>query len=664
MTDRPGRLGVGIIGAGRVGAVLGSSLRAVGHAVVGVSATSTASRERAEAMLPQVPVLGVEEIVERSELVLLAVPDDVLGDLVSGLSALKRFQPGQLVVHTAGRYGTQVLQPATTCGAIPLAIHPAMTFTGTSIDLSRLVGAPFAVTAPPPVLPIAQALVVEMGGEPVVLEEGSRGLYHAALAHGANHLVTLTAQAIRLLNAAGIDDGGTMLRPLLTAALDGALREGDNALTGPVARGDAGTLAEHVHTLAALDADGNLADVLRTYLTLARSTTQRALATGRISTSQAQALTDVLEGITGPTTAQPGSGAEPPVKAQPGAGAEPGTTAQSGTTAQPDTTTQPGSGAEPAVASPDRPGGPAGADDQAGPTPSSAPLVLHTAAELRTHQRTLDPAMRRAAVFTMGALHEGHLSLVRTAAALADHVTVTIFVNPLQFDQAADLAAYPNTLEADLAALTEVGGVDLVFAPSAEEMYPDGPPQVRVVAGEAGRRLEGASRPGHFDGMLTVVHKLLSLTRPDITVFGQKDAQQLILVRQMVRDLDMDVQIVSAPTVREADGLALSSRNVHLSDRQRTAALALVTSLRAAIGVAERGGGPQEALRSAREVFDAADADLVELDYLELVDPVTMEPYAAAEGGPGLLVVAARVGSTRLIDNAEITFEDCSEAPA
>ena len=202
--SRPGRLGVGIISAGRVGAVLGSALRAVDHQVIGVHAVSAASRERAEALLPGVPVLDVDEIVERAELVLLAVPDDALAALVRGLADLGRWQPGQLVVHTSGRYGTGILEPARRLGAIPLALHPAMTFGGFSADVARLTGCPMAVTAPDAVLPIAQALAVELGGEPFVLPEASRPAYHAALAHGANHLVTLVGQAVRILAAAGV----------------------------------------------------------------------------------------------------------------------------------------------------------------------------------------------------------------------------------------------------------------------------------------------------------------------------------------------------------------------------------------------------------------------------------------------------------------------------
>lgn len=301
--NRPGRLGVGVVGAGKVGAVLGSALRAAGHAVVGVSAVSAASRDRAELLLPGVPVLEVPEVVRRAELVLLAVPDDALEPLVGGLASTGAWQPGQLVVHTSGRHGWRVLQPAVGCGAIPLAVHPAMTFTGTSLDLSRLTDCCFGVTAPGPVLPIAQALVVEMGAEPVVIDEELRPLYHAALAHGANHLVTLVAQAIELLRAAGAEQPSRVLAPLLSAALDNALRRGDEALTGPVARGDAGTVAANVAAIAAAEAAGKTQGVLATYRWMARSTADRALASGRLKPADAEALLASL--------------AEPPVSEDP-----------------------------------------------------------------------------------------------------------------------------------------------------------------------------------------------------------------------------------------------------------------------------------------------------------------------------------------------------------
>ena len=298
--SRPGRLGVGVVGAGRVGAVLGSALRAAGHAVVGVSAVSAASRERADVLLRGVPVLAVPDVVERAELVLLTVPDDVLPGLVEGLAEVGAWQPGQLVVHTSGRFGWRVLSPAVSAGAIPLALHPAMTFTGTSLDLARLVDCCFGVTAPNLVLPIAQALVVEMGAEPDVVAEEARPLYHAALAHGANHLVTVVAQALDLLRAAGVEPADRVLAPLLSAALDNALRSGDGALTGPVSRGDAGTVAAHLRELAALatgtgsGGDASAAGTLATYRAVARATADRAVASGRLKAEDAAALLSVL----------------------------------------------------------------------------------------------------------------------------------------------------------------------------------------------------------------------------------------------------------------------------------------------------------------------------------------------------------------------------------
>jgi len=298
-SDRPGRLGVGVVGAGRVGAVLGSALRAAGHVVVGASGISEESQERISVLLPGVPHCEVTEVVERAELVLLTVPDDALPGLVTGLAELGAWQPGQLVVHTSGRFGTAVLGPVRAAGAIPLAIHPAMTFSGTSMDLSRIVECCFAVTADAPFLPIAQALVVEIGGEPVVVAENARPLYHAALAHGSNHLVVLVAQATQALAAAGIADAGQFLGPLLRAALDGALRSEPGsvaALTGPVVRGDAGTVRAHLAELTRFAArEPRAGDIPASYRALARASVQRALAAGRLREDQAASVLDAID---------------------------------------------------------------------------------------------------------------------------------------------------------------------------------------------------------------------------------------------------------------------------------------------------------------------------------------------------------------------------------
>jgi len=291
---KPGRLGVGIIGAGKVGAVLGAALRAAEHAVVGVSAVSDASRERAETLLPGVPILEVQDIVERAELVLLAVPDDALGPLVEGLAKLGAWQPGQLVAHTSGRFGVGILSPVRAAGAIPLALHPAMTFTGMSLDLTRLLDCSFGVTADPAMLPIAQALVVEMGAEPVAIAEADRTVYHAALAHGSNHLVTLVAQASELLREVGVDAPERMLGPLLRASLENALASGEAALTGPVARGDVGTVAAHSAALRELDG-GSGGDILEAYLAMARATARRAGSRGLLKPEQIDGIRQALD---------------------------------------------------------------------------------------------------------------------------------------------------------------------------------------------------------------------------------------------------------------------------------------------------------------------------------------------------------------------------------
>lgn len=249
----------------------------------------------------------------------------------------------------------------------------------------------------------------------------------------------------------------------------------------------------------------------------------------------------------------------------------------------------------------------------------------------------------------MGALHAGHLALVERARELADVVVVSVFVNPLQFGPTEDLDRYPRDLAGDTA-LLDAAGVDLVFAPGVAEMYPGGPSSTRVVAGEIGGLYEGRARPGHFDGMLTVVAKLLNIAQPDVAVFGQKDAQQLFLVRRMVHDLDLPLAIEGVAIVREEDGLARSSRNRYLSEEQRRAGLALPRLLAAAVGAADRGAAT--AIAAARAV--AREEPLVKLEYLVVVNPATLLPVDADHHGPALMLVAAIVGTTRLLDNAPI----------
>jgi pantoate--beta-alanine ligase len=286
---------------------------------------------------------------------------------------------------------------------------------------------------------------------------------------------------------------------------------------------------------------------------------------------------------------------------------------------------------------------------------TTTPVLASTREELRAW-RAQRPG-RVAFVPTMGALHDGHASLMRTARKHADTVVVSVFVNPLQFAEGEDLDRYPRTLEADLE-VCAAEGVDVVFAPSVEEVYPHGVRNqqgVTVDPGHLATILDGASRPGHFTGVLTVVAKLFGLVQPDVAVFGEKDYQQLALITRMAADLCLPVEVVGAPTVREDDGLALSSRNRYLDPDQRRAAVALSRALRAA---QERASyGVPAARWAAMSVLRAEPA--VELDYLALTSPDLGEP---PETGEGRILVAARVGTTRLIDNMQIFFDHLPQA--
>ena len=273
-------------------------------------------------------------------------------------------------------------------------------------------------------------------------------------------------------------------------------------------------------------------------------------------------------------------------------------------------------------------------------------MVVRTKAEVRRAVAGMRP-QRIALVPTMGYLHEGHLSLVDRARELADRVVLSIFVNPLQFGPQEDLDRYPRDLERDVELATG-RGVDLIFAPDVQEMYPGGEPIVRVVPGRLAETLCGAYRPGHFEGVLTVVAKLFGIVRPDVAVFGQKDFQQAVLIRRMVADLDLGIEIDVAPIVREPDGLAMSSRNVYLSPDERESALGLYRGLtRAAQAFA---GGERDAERLRRLVHEELARPGVRVQYVEVIDPETLQPTQPA--GPGnVLAVAAFVGQTRLIDN-------------
>jgi pantoate--beta-alanine ligase len=273
----------------------------------------------------------------------------------------------------------------------------------------------------------------------------------------------------------------------------------------------------------------------------------------------------------------------------------------------------------------------------------NAPLIARTRAELHD---LVAGSGTLAFVPTMGALHRGHAALLDDARPRADRLVASIFVNPLQFAPGEDLERYPRTFDADVE-LCGGHGVDVVFAPSVDEVYPGGEPAVTVEPGPLATVLEGASRPGHFRGVLTVVAKLFGLVAPEVAVFGEKDYQQLVLIRRMVSDLCMPVEVVGAETVREDDGLALSSRNRYLSDSERRTAVSLSQALRAG---QDAGPAGADAVRSAAQhVLDATTG--VEVDYLALTDPMLVP---GPEHGPARLLVAACVGTTRLIDNAPV----------
>jgi predicted short-subunit dehydrogenase-like oxidoreductase (DUF2520 family) len=288
-SERPARLAVGVIGAGRVGAVLGAALARAGHRVVAVAAVSEGSRKRAAQLLPGAEIRPVDQVAAGADLLLLCVPDDALAGLVGGLVTAAAIGPGTLVAHTSGAQGIDVLRPLTESGALPLALHPVMTFTGTEVDLQRLNGACFGVTTDVALRPVAEALVIEMGSEPVWVEEALRPAYHAGLAFGANNLVTLVTESADILASAGVEHPQRLLGPLLGAALDNSLRHGDRALTGPVARGDAGTVSAHLDAIRA-----HAPEAVAAYVEMSRLTAVRALAAGTLSAERAGALLDVL----------------------------------------------------------------------------------------------------------------------------------------------------------------------------------------------------------------------------------------------------------------------------------------------------------------------------------------------------------------------------------
>lgn len=283
MTQSPPRLRVGVIGVGRVGSALAAALQNAAHPVVAVHAVSKSSQDRAAALFPATDMVSIEEVVKSSQLLLMSVPDDVLPDLVSGIATTVGFQPHQLVAHTSGRYGINVLEPARAQGAIVMALHPAMTFTGSPTDRLRLQSCPFGVTATDEGRAAAEALVIEMGGEPWWIEESDRTKYHAALSHASNNLNTVISQSRNLLSGIGIADPGAFLTPLVMTSAENALALGTQTLTGPISRGDVQTVQAHIDSLRAEPS-------FESYNALARATIELALASQKINQNIAEQL--------------------------------------------------------------------------------------------------------------------------------------------------------------------------------------------------------------------------------------------------------------------------------------------------------------------------------------------------------------------------------------
>lgn len=286
----PSRLGIAVVGCGRVGAVLAAAWHRAGHRIVGVTARSDTSRLRAEALVPFAPILPRGEVSADADVVVLSVPDQVLPEVVAQMSAEGSLSAGQFVVHPAGRYGLEVLEPATNVGAVPLAIHPALPLTGTTLDLDRLAGAAFGVTAPESIRSVAEALVVEIGGEPVWVPEAARAGYHAALAFAANYSMTLVNESVALLSESGMEDPGRILGPLVRASVETALERGDRGQTGPITRADSATVDAHLEyfqQVAPLTAQA--------YRVLGTLTVDRLLAAGVIDPTQASLVLSSLE---------------------------------------------------------------------------------------------------------------------------------------------------------------------------------------------------------------------------------------------------------------------------------------------------------------------------------------------------------------------------------
>ncbi|MET3804244.1 pantoate--beta-alanine ligase [Nakamurella sp. UYEF19] len=532
---------IAVVGRGRLGSVLVPALGSAGFTVSGPHGRGYAGQ--------------AEDTV-----VLLCVPDAAIA------SASRLITEGPLVGHCSGATALASIAPHR-----GISIHPVMTFTADTAP-TGLVGIPAAVAGTDAAaLDTARDIATGLGMRPFTVAESDRPAYHAATAIAANFLVTLESAAAELIRTVGVDPA--VLLPLARAALENWGRQGADALTGPIARGDQAVVDSHRQAVAA-----RTPDLLPMFDTLVG-------ATERLVRSQSEV--------------------------------------------QPQNPTR---------------SGPDEIPSSAGTRPM---LVVNTVNDLR---RALAPHRTRSIGFvpTMGALHQGHLELLRRAKHDNDLVVLSIFVNPAQFNDPADLAAYPRTDAADRAH-AETAGVDVYFAPTADVIYPPAFTATVALAGPIVETFEGAHRgSGHFHGVTTVVTKLLLMIRPDRAYFGQKDAQQLRVVEALVADLDIEVEIVAVPTVREPDGLAMSSRNVRLTPENRSRALGLHQALSAGRASYELGETAESIVATAKRILDEYS---ITPEYLAVVNEDDFCEAVGTPSGRAVLIVAALFGNTRLIDN-------------
>jgi pantoate--beta-alanine ligase len=530
------------------------------------------------------------------DVLVIATPDSAIAEVAARVEPV----PGTVVVHLSGALGLDALAPHPRRASL----HPLVPLPSPEVGRVRLrSGITFAVAGDP----VAGDLARLLGGSIVVVDDEHRAAYHAAACIAANHLVALMGQVERVAATAGL--GLDAFLGLARAALTDVTELGPAAaLTGPAARGDDATLERHRRTLDAAEVPAYDAGV----------TLARRLVSDRLSSPSPGIVPRPLSEDAAARTGRP-----KPRRAAAGARSVLPRAHPTGRRSR-----------------------------RAGPM-----RVVTSAREFSDLLETERALGRRVGLVpTMGALHVGHRSLVARAAAECDVVAVTVFVNPLQFDDAADLAAYPRDLDADVA-MASAAGASVVFAPPVEEMYGSHPAGIASSVHVEGvsEGLEGASRPGHFDGVATVVAKLFSLSGRCRAYFGEKDFQQLTVVRRMVRDLSIPVEIVGCPTVRELDGLALSSRNARPSPAERNAALALHRALDAGRALVERAELDPARVRAAMTAVLVAEP-LVTPDYAVVVDPDTLLGPPEVRGRVRLLV-AARVGPVRLIDNEEASSE-------